>query len=178
MAVEADSSFIKLLREKGKRYISAMILGLNDALIEFTAALAGFTMVLPDNRSIVLAGLTTGVAATLSMAASEYLSQEADSHMKRPILAAGMTGLAYFITVAILIFPFIIFKNSFIALAFCILAAAVLIFVFTFFEAQIRRRSFSRLCVQMLGISFGAAVLSFCISWAAEVCWGIDFTLV
>lgn len=153
--------------------MSALILGLNDALIEFTAALAGFTMVLPDNRSIVLAGLTTGVAATLSMGASEYLAQDADSRVRRPWLAACLTGFAYFLTVALLLFPFALFNSPHMALAVCILCAALLIFAFTFFEARLRKRSFSRLCIQMLIISFGAALVSFCISWAAERWWGI-----
>ena len=50
-----------------------MVLGLNDALVELTGALAGFTLALNDNRMVGMAGFITGVAATLSMAASEYL---------------------------------------------------------------------------------------------------------
>ena len=50
------------LDKRCDRYISAIVLGLNDALVEMTGALAGFTMALHDNRLIALAGLTTGVA--------------------------------------------------------------------------------------------------------------------
>lgn len=167
-------SFGKTARQKGRLYISAIILGLNDALIEFTGALAGFSIVLPDNRSIVLAGLTTGVAATLSMAASEYLSQEADKGPQHPLLAAGITGGTYLITVAILLMPFIVLKQPFVSLAVCIICAVLLIFVFTFFESFLRKQSFRKLCVKMLCISISVAFISFCLSWGADYYWGIE----
>lgn len=169
-----DDSLKNFARLKGRKYISAVILGLNDALIELTGALAGFTMVLPDNRTIVLAGLTTGVAATLSMAASEYLSQEADNTPLHPLLAACVTGGTYFVTVIVLLIPFIIVNSPFLALSGCVLFAALMIFLFTFFESLFRRQSFIRLCSKMLVISFGVALLSFCISWAADVYWNIS----
>lgn len=168
-----DDSLKSFARMKGQKYISAVILGLNDALIELTGALAGFTMVLPDNRTIVLAGLTTGVAATLSMAASEYLSQEADSGSIHPLLAAGVTGGTYLATVIVLLIPFIMVNKPGLALLVCVMFAALLIFIFTFFESFFRRQSFKRLCSKMLAVSFGVALLSFCISWAADIYWNI-----
>lgn len=172
--MDTGKSLVKNAKSAGRLYISAIILGLNDALIELTGALAGFTMVLPDNRTIVLAGLTTGVAATLSMAASEYLSQEADKGPRHPLLAAGVTGSSYLITVAILLLPFIIFSKPLISLLICIICAIILIFLFTFFESFLRRQSFRKLCLKMLCISMGVAILSFFLSWGADKYWGIE----
>ena len=93
------------LDKRCDRYISAIVLGLNDALVEMTGALAGFTMALHDNRLIALAGLTTGVAATLSMAASEFLAKKADPAARHPYTAAIYTGTTYLITVALLLCP-------------------------------------------------------------------------
>lgn len=171
--IKENDSLKNLALLKERKYISAVVLGLNDALIELTGALAGFTMVLPDNRTIVLAGLTTGVAATLSMAASEYLSQEADNTPLNPLLAAGVTGGTYFVTVIVLLIPFIIVSSPFLALSGSVLFAALLIFIFTFFESLLRQQSFIKLCAKMLFISFGVALLSFCISWAADTYWSI-----
>lgn len=158
---------------KARKYVSAVILGLNDALIELTAALAGFTMILPDNRTIILAGLTMGVAATLSMAASEYLSEEAEKGPLHPLLAAGVTGGAYLITVVILLIPFAAFTNPLASLTVCALLAALLIFLFTFFESFLRRQPFKRLFLKMTLISFGVALISFLLSWGADHYWGI-----
>ncbi len=54
--------------------MGSMVLGMNDALIELTGALAGFTFAMQNTRIVALAGLITGVSATLSMTSSSYLS--------------------------------------------------------------------------------------------------------
>lgn len=70
-------------------YMSSVVLGLNDALVEFTGALAGFTLALNEPRLVALTGSITGVAAALSMAASEYLSTKSDATgEKHPLRAA------------------------------------------------------------------------------------------
>ena len=66
------------------RYLGSIVLGLNDALVELTGALAGLTLALQDSRIIAMTGLITGFAASLSMAGSEYLSTKAElTHLKR-----------------------------------------------------------------------------------------------
>ena len=80
-----EEELAAMIEEDGLSYISSMVLGLNDALVELTGALAGFTLALNDNKMIGLAGFITGVAATLSMAASEYLSKKTDSGEKHPL---------------------------------------------------------------------------------------------
>lgn len=163
----------RLPAEKGYWYISAIVLGFNDALVELTAALAGFTMALQNNQLIILAGVTTGVAATLSMAASEFLSQEADNNANNSYLSALYTGIAYLITVAILLIPFFIFDNPMLSLSFCLLFAGLIIVIFTYVTSRLRGASFKYSCLQMLSISFGVAAIAFMISWGAKTWWGI-----
>jgi len=62
-----------------------MVLGLNDALVELTGTLAGLTFALKNTRLIALSGLITGIAATLSMAASEYLSARTEQESSRAL---------------------------------------------------------------------------------------------
>lgn len=157
------------------RYTSAMVLGLNDAIIEMTGALAGFTMSLQENRLILLAGITMGVAATLSMAASEFLAQQSERSQKKPWAAAGATGVTYLFTVALLLLPFCIFQTPMHALAVCLGAGAVVIILFTWIISRIRKTSFITACTQMLAISFSVAVISFLISWTANYWWGVEF---
>ena len=61
-----------------------VVLGLNDALVELTGVLAGLTLALRETRLIAMAGLITGIAASLSMAASEYLSTKTEEVDKDP----------------------------------------------------------------------------------------------
>lgn len=154
-------------------YMGAIVLGLNDAIVELSGALAGFTMVLPDCRLIFLAGLTTGIAATLSMAAAEFLSQEAETNCIVSWKAALYTGIAYLITVFLLLLPYAFCEGPIYALLICLAIGASIIIIFTFFEAKVRRRSFKRLCTQMLIVSFGVALISFFISWLADKWWGV-----
>lgn len=154
-------------------YISAIVLGLNDALVELTGALAGFTMALHDNRLIALAGLTTGVAATLSMAASEFLAREADPNASHPYTAAVYTGITYLITVALLLLPYFLLDDPYLALACCLLTAASIITAFTWSVAKIRKQPFLGSCIRMLCISFSVSAIAFSISWAAKYLWGL-----
>ena len=94
-----------------KKYLGSIVLGLNDALIELTGVLAGLTLALQNSKIIIISGFITGIAASLSMAASEYLSTKAEvTHstkknpvLKKPVTAAFYTGSAYILTVLFLI---------------------------------------------------------------------------
>lgn len=174
MAIKRKKRIAKLAEQGFSCYISAIVLGLNDALVELTGALAGFTMALPNNRIIILAGFTTGVAATLSMAASEFLAQESDPGPVNSYVAALYTGVTYLITVAILLLPYFIFDTPLISLAICLFFAALIIMAFTYVTSRIKHTSFIHDFIQMLGISFSVAGIAFAISWAARQWWGID----
>lgn len=163
-----------MLKEEKLSYISSMVLGLNDALVELTGALAGFTLALNDNTMIGLAGFITGVAATLSMAASEYLAKKADATEKHPLKAATYTGMAYLVTVALLLAPYGVTSRPLLALSLCLVNATLIIIVFTFFVSVVRKQSFWKGFREMILISFSVALVSFLIGWAARAWIGLD----
>jgi VIT1/CCC1 family predicted Fe2+/Mn2+ transporter len=164
-----ENYLISLLREERLNYISSMILGLNDALVELTGALAGFTLALNNNTMIGLAGFITGVAATLSMGTSEYLAKKNDPREEHPLKAAAYTGIAYLITVSLLLLPYAIFSSPLLALGFCLLNAALIILGFTYFVAVVRKTSFKKGFLEMLVISASVALISFLIGWIANL---------
>ena len=164
----------EMVDEERLKYIGSMVLGLNDALVELTGALAGFTLALGSNATVGLAGFITGVSATLSMAASEYLAKKADPGESHPFKASVYTGIAYMITVALLLLPYGVFSSPWLALACCLFNAACIICLFTFFVSVVRREAFRPQFLEMLSISFGVAAVSFFIGWAAKTWMGID----
>lgn len=164
-----ESQFAVLIESEGLTYISSMVLGLNDALVELTGALAGFTFALHDNKVISMAGFITGVSATLSMAASEYLARRSEKTNKHPLKAAVYTGVTYLITVALLLVPFIIYSSPIIALIFCLITAGLIILCFTYVVSVIHRKPFLPSFQEMIIISFGVAGVSFVIGWLARV---------
>ena len=64
-----ERELIALIDEERLKYVGSVVLGLNDALVEFTGTLAGLTFAIQNSQIIAVAGLITGVAASLSMAA-------------------------------------------------------------------------------------------------------------
>src|SRR4030042_194781 len=96
---EHERKLIDLIDEERLRFVGSMVLGLNDALVELTGALAGFTLAFRNTRLIPMAGFITGIAASLSMAASEYLSTKSEEGPQNPLKASLYTGSAYVLTV-------------------------------------------------------------------------------
>jgi VIT1/CCC1 family predicted Fe2+/Mn2+ transporter len=84
-----------------------MHLGLNDALVELTGALAGLPLAFGDVKIIALSGLITGIAASLSITASEFIFTSAEDTEKKLGRAALYTGIAYVLTVTLLILPYL-----------------------------------------------------------------------
>ena len=58
-----ESALLQLLDEEKLWYTGSIVLGLNDALVELTGALAGLTLALQNTKLISLTGLITGIAA-------------------------------------------------------------------------------------------------------------------
>ncbi len=158
-----ERELIGLIDEDRLKYMGAIVLGLNDALVEFVGMLAGLTFALQNSQIIAVAGLITGVAASLSMGSSEYLSQKSEGATTDPKKAAVYTSLAYIATVTLLILPFLVFASPYYALVFTLLAAMLVIFLFTFYISVANDLPFRRRFAEMLAISFGIAAISFVI---------------
>lgn len=171
---EHEKALIEMIDEERLKYISSMALGLNDALVELTGVLAGFTFALGDSRVIAMAGLITGSAATLSMAASEYVSKRHDETEEHPVKAALYTGMAYMIAVTVLITPYLLLSDPRVALIFCLTGVVLVISVFTFFVSVVKRQRFRPAFLEMVSICFGVALISFFIGWAARAVFGIE----
>jgi vacuolar iron transporter family protein len=129
---EHERKLIDLIDEERLKYVGSKVLGLNDALVEFTGALAGFTLAFRNTRLIAMAGFITGIAASLSMAASEYLSTKSEETTRDPFKASVYTGSAYVMTVLFLIFPYVIFTDYYFCLGFTLFNAIIVILIFTF----------------------------------------------
>ena len=151
-----------------------MVLGLNDALVEFTGALAGFTLALNDTKLIELTGSITGIAAALSMASSEYLSTKSEkTYNKRPVKAAIYTGIAYIITVVALVGPFILLSSPVLALCIMLVMALLIIAFFNYYYAIARNESFKRRFTEMAVLSFSVAGISFLIGYLLKAVTGV-----
>ncbi len=164
-----EKELISLIDEDKLNYISSMILGLNDALVELTGTLAGLSFAFQNTRLIGIAGLITGIAAALSMMSSEYLAKKSDGGDKNPLKASLYTGIAYIIAVVLLVMPFFIFQVYYTAIFSTLGIAVVVILFFTYFISVTKEVPFLTRFFEMSAISLGVAGLSFLIGYGLRV---------
>jgi VIT1/CCC1 family predicted Fe2+/Mn2+ transporter len=160
-----------MLDDERLKNMGAIVLGLNDALVELTGALAGFTFALGDSLKIAKLGLITGLAAAMSMAASAFLSARADADAGNggesdegqgsALKTALYTGVAYIVTVFLLVAPYALLSGATVALAIMLLVALGIIAFFNFYLSVARETSFRRGFLVMAGISTLGAFISY-----------------
>jgi VIT1/CCC1 family predicted Fe2+/Mn2+ transporter len=174
---EHEAAMAEMIEEEFLSYVGSIVLGLNDALVELTGTLAGLTFALQSGQLVAVSGLITGIAAALSMAASEFLSSRAENDSKAG-RSALYTGLAYIVTVILLIMPYLVVPQHgngiFISLAITLAIAVLIILGFNFYVSVAKDLPFKQRFLEMFGISMGVSVLSFVVGLIVRNVFGID----
>jgi len=172
---EHEAALLEMLDEERLQYVGSMVLGLNDALVELTGSLAGFTFALQNTRLIALSGLIIGISATFSMASSEFLAARSEGR-DDALKSCSYTGIAYLITVVLLILPYLIFDSAHYMYAlFAMLAVVILIIAaFTYYTSVAQDQPFKSRFWEMALISVGVAVISFFVGIAAKKFLGVE----
>ena len=172
---EHESALLGMLDEERLQYVGSMVLGLNDALVELTGSLAGFTFAMQNTRLIALSGLIIGISATFSMASSEFLAAKSEGR-DDALKSCAYTGSAYLVTVVLLILPYLLLGNSqyILALGLMMLTVILIIAGFTYYTSVAQDQPFKSRFVEMAVISISVAVLSFFVGVAAKAILGVD----
>lgn len=170
-----EEHLLDMLDEERLRYVGSMVLGLNDALVELTGTLAGLTFAMQNNRLVALSGLITGISATFSMASSEFLSARSEGRSDA-LKSCTYTGIAYVVTVALLVLPYLLLPAGAYLPSLCIMLGIVvaIIFVFNFYISVAQGLSFRKRFGEMFLISIGVAALSFVVGLLVKHFLGID----
>jgi len=171
-----ELELIGILKDNRLSYVGAIVLGLNDALVELTGTLTGLTFAFGNNQVIGITGLIMGIAAALSMASSGYLASQEDEEVKdiNPIIAAVYTGLAYLITVFLLVAPYFIFSNGMVALGVMLVITLLIIGGYNYYISVAKEVSFKKRFLSMASISIGVAAISFVIGFVVKKYFGFD----
>ena len=172
---EHEQALLAMLDEERLQYVGSMVLGLNDALVELTGSLAGFTFAMQNTRLIALSGLIIGISATFSMASSEFLAARSEGRSDA-LKSCAYTGVAYLITVIALILPYLLLGTAqYIAALVCMLLVVVLIIAgFTYYTSVAMDQPFRSRFTEMAAISIGVAVVSFFVGILAKQILGVD----
>ena len=172
---EHEAALLEMLDEESLQYVGSMVLGLNDALVELTGSLAGFTFALQNTKLIALSGLIIGISATFSMASSEFLAARSEGR-DDALKSCSYTGTAYLITVILLIAPYLLFgSGGYIPALICMLLIVILIIAgFTYYTSVAQDQPFKSRFWEMALISVGVAVVSFVVGILAKRFLGVD----
>ena len=172
---EHEKALLEMLDEETLQYVGSMVLGLNDALVELTGSLAGFAFALQNTRLIALSGLIVGISATFSMASSEFLAARSEGRSDA-LKSCSYTGIAYLVTVVLLIAPYLLMGPGQYLLALCCMLAVVVLIIagFTYYTSVAQDQPFGSRFLEMAGISITVAVLSFVVGILAKRFLGVD----
>lgn len=169
-----ERELLGMISEERLEYASSIVLGLNDAIVEFTGTLAGLSLAIGDNRIISLTGMIMGIAAALSMSATSYLSAKEDNLInKKPLTSALYTGIAYLLAVSIIVSPFFILHDPLRSVALMLLFSILLIAGYTFYVTTAKGERFMPRFLEMCAISLGVAAVSFGIGFVLKQYLGL-----
>jgi VIT1/CCC1 family predicted Fe2+/Mn2+ transporter len=170
-----EDLLIEMLNEERLQYIGSMVLGLNDALVELTGAMAGLTIATRNTKLVAVSGIITGISATLSMAASNYLATRAEGG-DDAVKSSIYTGAAYLVAVIIMVLPYLLVPTQMYITAFVIMILSVILIIlfFNYFVSVVKSVPFGSRFLEMLFITLGVALISFVIGILANSFLGID----
>ncbi|GHV14639.1 membrane protein [Fibrobacterales bacterium] len=170
-----EKVLINMLDEERLKFVGSMVLGMNDALVELTGALAGFSFALQNTRMVALAGLITGISATLSMTASAYLSAKADGD-PQAVKSSFYTGAMYLVTVALMTAPYLLFPKEMYLHALLTMFAVVVFIIaaFNYYISVAKDLKFKTRFFEMFGLCALVSVVSFAIAQLVKHFLGIE----
>ncbi len=173
--VRHEQMLLRMLDDEKLRYAGAVVLGMNDALVELTGTLTGVALAFDNAKYVGITGVIMGIAASLSMAGSAYLEarENADQGIE-PTKYALYTGLSYILTTILVVLPFFLTSSTKTALVMMFGAAALAIVVYNYYIAVAREEDFAKRVKEMFLITFGVAAISFVIGYIVNHYFGIE----
>jgi len=170
-----EKELLRLLEDEKLKYAGAIVLGMNDALVELTGTLTGVALAFDNAKYVGITGVIMGIAASLSMAGSAYLeARESVDEGIDPKRYAFYTGMSYILTTILVVFPFFLFESAKAALGLMFFNAALAIMLYNFYIAVAREEPFWKRVREMFAITFGVAAISFAIGYFVNRYFGIE----
>ncbi|MRI82813.1 MAG: rubrerythrin family protein [Nitratiruptor sp.] len=170
-----EQRLIAMLHDSKLAYAGAIVLGMNDALVELTGTLTGVALAFDNAKYVGITGTIMGIAASLSMAGSAYLeAREQREAQIEPKRYALYTGLSYIFTTILVVAPFFLLPSAKEALLFMFLNALLAIVGYNFYIAIARDEALWPRVREMVVITFGVAAISFVIGFLVNRYFGIE----
>ena len=161
---EHEKAFAMKVESSAVRYISFVVLGLADALVEISGIHAGWLGLFEKTEIAGLAGVIAGGAASLAMASAAF-AQAKQGFQGSARLSAVYTGVSYFVTAVMLATPYFLTSNMLTALFSSLTLAVVILAVTTWYSIVIQQKFFLKDFVEILAILFATTLVVFALGY-------------
>lgn len=155
-----EDSLIGQIGENRVKYMSFIVLGLADAVVEISGIHAGSLGIYGRTELAGLAGIIAGMAASIAMGTAAY-AQAKQGFKGSAKWSAIYTGVSYMITAVFLALPYFLTRDMAGALTTSLIVGVVLVAAMTFYDTVISARPFKRQFGEIAGIILAASVALF-----------------
>jgi vacuolar iron transporter family protein len=155
---EHEASLAKQVQSSFVIYMSFVVLGLADAIVEISGIHAGSLGIYSSTELTGLAGVIAGAAASMAMASAAY-AQAKQGFQGRAGISAAMTGVSYFVSAILLASPYFLTKDAILAMSVSLVIAVIILAFTNYYNSIISGANFLRDFLELAGIMFGATVL-------------------
>jgi VIT1/CCC1 family predicted Fe2+/Mn2+ transporter len=152
-----EQQLVEQFDEPQIKYISFIVLGLGDALVEISGIHAGSLGIYHSTEFAGFAGIIAGAAASIAMASAAY-AQAKTGFKGSAGLSATYTGLSYFVTAVILATPYFLTGIMLNALVTSVIAGIALIAFTSFYSSVIAGGVFRKDFTEVTSIMLGATI--------------------
>lgn len=155
-----EGLLIGKIQENRVKYMSFIVLGLADAVVEISGIHAGSLGIYGRTTLAGLAGIIAGMAASIAMGTAAY-AQAKQGFQGSAKWSAIYTGVSYMITAIFLALPYFLTENMAGALVTSLVVGVILVATMTFYDTVISQRPFKRQFGEISGIILAASVALF-----------------
>ncbi|MGH2638012.1 MAG: VIT1/CCC1 transporter family protein [Rhabdochlamydiaceae bacterium] len=157
---EHENTFMDQTKGRYVQYISFIVLGLADAIVEISGIHAGSLGIYSSTELTGLAGIVAGASASIAMASAAY-AQAKQGFQGSPSISAVFTGVSYFVNAVILATPYFLTRNMSLAIGSSIVLAIIIIAFISYYNSIISNGRFLRDFSELAGIMLGASAALF-----------------
>ena len=168
-----ETAFADMVAGSYVKYISFIVLGLADALVEIAGIHAGSLGIYESTKLTGLAGIVAGAAASLAMSSAAY-AQAKQGFEGSPGLAAGYTGGSYFVAAVFLALPYFLTRTMLVAITVSVVVGLCIIAFVTWYNSIIVGSRFLREFSELAGVMLGATVALFIFGSIIRSIFGIS----
>ncbi len=162
------------IQENRVKYMSFIVLGLADAVVEISGIHAGSLGIYGRTELAGLAGIIAGMAASIAMASAAY-AQAKQGFQGSAKWSAIYTGVSYMITAVFLALPYFLTRTMTLALGVSLVIGVILVATMTFYDTVISARPFKRQFGEIAGIILAASLALFVVGTLVGQYLGLRF---